>query len=186
MVEIGPIIRDIRKTKQLSLRNIAERTDLTMGYLSLVERNKVSPSLSSIEKIAGAMSIPVSSLFPRPKIQTQYIPKERRTHLHHSLGGLLEYLCNPTPSSSLCVYITKIHALESMIFQHEGTELIYVLHGELHLYVGTEEYVMREGDAILFNASAPHWGVPCDDKLEMIVACTSINNCHLFSEKSTR
>lgn len=53
----GNIIRDIRKHRNLSLQELAQKTELSVSYLSEIERNKKQPSLETIEKIANALNI---------------------------------------------------------------------------------------------------------------------------------
>lgn len=173
MIAIGEIIREIRKNKKLSLKTLSEKTDLTIGHLSQIERNLVSPSLSSLEKITDALNISVSALFSEPNIKTQFIPKENRTKLHYPKGGSLEYLINNQNENMLGAYIIETDILEDIISSHEGTELFYILEGQFHFFVGAEEFFLEEGDALLFNAAVPHWAIgKLDSKMKVLVACT--------------
>lgn len=60
--DIGNTIRRIRSHRGLTLKDLAEATDLSLSYLSLIERNKRDPSLSNLAKIAKVFDLPPSIL----------------------------------------------------------------------------------------------------------------------------
>lgn len=61
-VNIGHALKMCRSAKKLSLGDLAELTDLSISYLSMIESGKREPTLSSMEKIAGAMGVPTPIL----------------------------------------------------------------------------------------------------------------------------
>lgn len=61
-IDIGNTIRRLRSHRELTLKDLAEATDLSLSYLSLIERNKRDPSLSNLAKIAKAFDLPPSIL----------------------------------------------------------------------------------------------------------------------------
>ena len=61
-ISIGNTIRQLRSHRELTLKELAEETDLSLSYLSLIERNKRDPSLSNLAKIAKAFDLPPSIL----------------------------------------------------------------------------------------------------------------------------
>lgn len=57
---VGDYIKDIRKGNKMSVRVLAEKTGLTIGYISNIEKNRSSPTLSTLNKICDALNIPLS------------------------------------------------------------------------------------------------------------------------------
>ena len=60
---IGERLRDVRKEKQLSQGDLEERTGLSRCYLSRIENGHTTPSIETLEKLAGAMGVPLYQLF---------------------------------------------------------------------------------------------------------------------------
>jgi transcriptional regulator with XRE-family HTH domain len=77
-VDLGNRIRDIRIRKRRSLKEIAERTGLTTSFLSQVERNFTSPSLKSLEKIAGALDTETGCFLEENKAKESSLIKDNR------------------------------------------------------------------------------------------------------------
>ena len=67
-LKVGLKIRDARKQRRLTLQRVAEATGLSIGFLSQVERDITTPSLSSLVTIAKALDLPVSSFLHQPDI----------------------------------------------------------------------------------------------------------------------
>ena len=60
---IGPRLREARRSKNLTLSELAERSDLTKGFLSQVERDMTSPSVGTLLRLCRALDLPVGHLF---------------------------------------------------------------------------------------------------------------------------
>src|SRR5690242_2036237 len=71
---LGPLMREARKREQLTLQEVAQRAELSVSYLSQIERNLLTPSVGTLKRIAGALGIPTGQLIapeastPRPLV----------------------------------------------------------------------------------------------------------------------
>lgn len=158
MADLGSAIRIMRKNQKLSLKDVAEKTELTISHLSQIERNLASPSLVTLEKIALALGYPISSIFVNPQFTSSHIPAETQRTIQLHPGTTLRFLINNVgQKNQLGAYIAEITNLTEDIIIHDGAKLIYVLEGEMHFNVAQKEFFLGEGDSLFFNGNIPHW-----------------------------
>ena len=80
---IGEKIKFIRTEKGITGKELAEKAEVTPGYISQIERNLISPSLSVLMRIAEVLEIPLVSLFTEEEEeQVTVIRKDKRTKIH--------------------------------------------------------------------------------------------------------
>lgn len=163
---IGHEVRTLRKKLGLTVTDLANATGISSGMLSKIENGNISPSLSSLQSLAGALGVPLTALFRgfEERRGASYVKSgeglnlERRGtraghhysllgHIHHNPSGVFvePYLITLTDESD--VFPT---------FQHEGLEFLYMLQGEVVYRHANLLYRMRSGDSLLFDADAPH------------------------------
>lgn len=162
--ELGAQIRLMRRKQDLSVSDLANAAGISLGMMSKIENGGISASLTTIQSIARALSVPISSLFTsvEERQDCSYVPAgqgvsiERRGtksgHNYQLLGHLLrgEVIVEP--------YLITLHegAQPHTSFAHQGTELIYMLEGELSYRHGGETYHLRPGDTLMFDSGAQH------------------------------
>ncbi len=163
-VAIGREVKGFRNKLGMTVVELAKLAELSPGMLSKIENGQTSPSLATLKSLAGALNVPVTSLFRQFEEErgASYVPAgegieiERRGTraghyyrlLGHTVGGAVTvepYLINLTKDSDVFP-----------IFQHDGTEFIYILSGEMDYRHGNKVYTMKPGDSLYFDADAPH------------------------------
>jgi transcriptional regulator with XRE-family HTH domain len=161
---IGAEVRSLRKKHDMTVMDLAKQSGLSIGMLSKIENGTTSPSLSTLQGLANALNVPITSFFVQFESQRDitYVEAgrgltiERRGTkaghryqlLGHSLGG--DVVVEP-------YLITLMEGAQPYpAFQHAGTEFIYMLNGELVYRHGDKSYVLRPGDSMFFDAEAPH------------------------------
>ncbi len=177
-VDVGARLRAIRTQRGLSLRALAQASGLSINTLSLIERNKTSPSVSTLQRIAAALGVPITAFFEEPRTSKQVIftPREERSHIVLP-GGHLERLGSGLPGQCaepfLLVLDPQCSSGRTPIV-HVGNEFVYCLEGELSYEVGDETYTLQPGDSLLFEAQLPHrWRNPHDSPAKvLLVLCT--------------
>lgn len=161
---IAARVREYRARAGLSVAELARRTALSKGMLSKMEHGQTSPSLSTLVRVAAALDVPVTALFRGfdEEHEAVFTPAghgaqivRRGTRVGHDyrlLGALRgvhkrmePVLCELTESSEVFP-----------LFQHAGTEFLYVLQGVMVYGVGGSRYRMSAGDALQFDGEAPH------------------------------
>lgn len=174
---IGEQIRSIRKEKGFTINEIADKTGLTASFISQFERNKTKGSVASIQKIASALNINVSSLFHGSEAMTQplqsisVVRKENRRMMTYPDGKSIDYLLTG-PSGNLEVIYSVVQPGGSSgeKYTHDSDqECVSILKGEMELSVDTSTFNLKSGDTISFSSRLPHaWRNNGDDTLEAI------------------
>lgn len=163
-IAIGRQVRTLRKRLNLTVANVAKQAQLSSGMLSKIENGLTSPSLATLNALANALHVPVTSLFRGYEEQrdVSYIkngeglPIERRGsgagHQYQLLGHTIgkPYTIEP--------YVITISDKSEVfpVFQHAGMELIYMLEGEVVYQHANKSYTLGPGDSLFFDAEASH------------------------------
>lgn len=161
---LGGQIRLLRRKHDLSVSDLANAAGISLGMMSKIENGQISPSLTTLQSLAGALSVPISSLFASVEDRQDCsfvsagtgVNIERRGtkagHNYQLLGHLLRGDVVVEP------YLITLHenAQPHTSFSHAGIELIYMLEGELSYRHGGEVYHLRPGDTLLFDSGAQH------------------------------
>ncbi|WP_420405744.1 helix-turn-helix domain-containing protein [Nisaea sp.] len=163
---IGREVREYRKALGITVADLASATGLSVGMLSKIENGAISPSLTTLQSVARALGVPITDLFrrfeePRNAVFVKAgegVQVERRgTRAGHQYN-LLGYLEGNTSGVLVEPYLITLTEDSDVFptFQHPGTELIYMLEGELLYRHGDATYRMLPGDSLFFDADAPH------------------------------
>ena len=162
----GAVIRQRRKALGMTLDDVAKATNLTIGFLSQVERGISSPSLSSFMRIAGALQTSLEQLIKVPEPYSEYVSKDARQtyvlgkskRLYEKLGpgfpGALTYPC--------IIHRPPGHVSEHM--QHDGEVFCYLLSGSLEYHLGDNVFIMTPGDCVHHDTSKPHFSKVLGDE----------------------
>lgn len=161
---IGAQVRHLRKRNDLTVSELAASASISVGMMSKIENGQISPSLATLQSLASALNVPVSSLFSafEDKRDCSFVRAgqgvliERRGtkagHVYellgHALGG--DIVVEPF------LITLNEEAQPYTGFQHAGAEFIYMLTGEVLYRHGDGAYHLRPGDALLFDSGAPH------------------------------
>jgi transcriptional regulator with XRE-family HTH domain len=176
---VGDQMRGLRKAKGLTLQALAQKTELSVGYLSQLERNLASPSIRALSTIARALGVNISWFFPEPDTQNGressiIVRAENRRALSFSSGIRDELLC-PSLSGQLEMLLCTLEPGSSSgdLYMHTGEEAGFVSSGQLELRVDDEVFVLNAGDSFHFDCSRPHgYGNPGDVPTTVVWAVT--------------
>lgn len=173
-MDIGKRIRNLRHMRKMTLRELAGKTNLTISYLSQVERNLLTPSLNSLVKIAEALKVSVIQLFLEESVPSNpVIKKNQRKKIILPNSHVVFELLSP-PHGTVEVLLAEMKPKQGEkdeLVSHEGEECVYVIQGTLELKLGEKTYFVEEGDSIYFQASIPHrFSNPTEKLLKLLVA----------------
>lgn len=161
---LGHQIRQLRRARDLSVSDLAGAAGLSLGMVSKIENGQISPSLSTINAVAGALNVPITALFSAFEERRdcshvkrgQGVVIERRGtkagHVYELLGAALggDIVVEP-------YLITLEHDAEPYTgFQHAGVEFIYMLTGAVIYRHAGHDYRLEAGDTLLFDSGALH------------------------------
>lgn len=157
----------------MTLAELAKATDLSPGYLSQVERGIADPSLSSLQRIADALSIPAMLLLENPTNNKPLtIPRDKQPIVSIPASASVKYrLMTPLPSSeyvpnALVLEFTlepKSQDFKSPIY-HNCEEIVIVISGEMTVVQMGSETVLRAGDTMTLLENTPHHFVNKSDE----------------------
>ncbi|HVO04589.1 MAG TPA: cupin domain-containing protein [Candidatus Cybelea sp.] len=161
---LGQQIRALRRAQKLSLTQLAERSDLSIGNLSQIERGVRSPSLRSLQRLSECLKVPVAELFrsrdlpPASEFGT-IMRKKARPILNLSSTGCHKELLTPMLPGSLQLLMVTLDpggSSGSGHYDHKGEEAGVVLSGAMKLWIEDEAYILKEGDSFRFKSTRPH------------------------------
>lgn len=181
-VDVGERLKTIRKSHGLSQRELAKRVGVTNSTISMIEKNSVSPSVSSLKKVLSGIPMSLVEFFSMDleqnspqkvvyradelldlgmaPVQMQLVGKDRR---ERSMAFLIETM---PPGSDT----------GSEMLTHDGEEAGVVVEGQLTLTVGDEVSVLNKGDSYYFDSTLPHrFENPSDEPLQLISCTTPAN-----------
>ena len=157
-------VRERRLEIGLNVGQLAERTGISKGMLSKIENAQTSPSLSTLERLASALDMPVTSLFRglaeerdavfvKAGSGPEIVRKGTRAgHTYELLGSLRGPYKRVEP---LLVSLDESSEVFPL-FQHPGIEILYMLSGVMEYGYGRQRYKMERGDTLQFEGDIPH------------------------------
>ena len=164
-VNIGERLRELREARNISMRSLATRSGLSANALSMIERNKASPSVSTLYKLADALGVSITSFFGsnHDRQQVVFLKSDARSRvaftrgIFEGLGG--EQFVGRVEPFMLTLESSANSGPRSMT--HTGHEFVFCLRGELEYQVERQIYHLEAGDNLLFAAHLKHkWRNP--------------------------
>jgi transcriptional regulator with XRE-family HTH domain len=161
-MDIGARLQLVRKSKGLSQRELAKRVGVTNSTISLIEQNKVSPSVSSLKKVLDGIPISMADFFtldlePGPGDDPFYaaadLPDMGNNDIQYFLVG------HRRPQRQMCILREVMQAgsdTGEVMIVHEGEEGGVVLQGQVEITVGDRVSVLGAGEAYYFDCRVPH------------------------------
>lgn len=154
-IEIGERVRTRRNELGLSLRDLAEKTELSATFLSGLERGLVNPTLSSIRRLANALEVPIHRLLMDTNNVGPVIRRKDRAHQVFPDGNVRYEFLTAQPQRKIIMFqVSAMPEAGNMIrqpFALRTEEVILVLKGRLEVIVAGQCYELDEGDTIYFE-----------------------------------
>jgi transcriptional regulator with XRE-family HTH domain len=163
---IAAQVRELRRARNISLTELARRTGMSKGQLSKIENAQSSTSLTTIGRLADALSVPVTSLFrgvddDREAVFTAPGEGARFVRPGELVGNLFQFRMlgslrgeNKTMEPILVTLTEPTEVFP--LYQHSWTEFIYVLEGAMVYTHGKTQFEMRPGSSLIFDGEGPH------------------------------
>ena len=163
--ELGQTIKSLRLAKGWTLKEFSEKSDLSVSFLSMVERGRSSIALVSLKKIAAALDENMATFFPEEEtcdnnadvgITRSYESNIRAIHgtyIYNQIGNFDKAYSMDTMVITLLPGQSREEVAQ---FEHEGEELTYVLEGVLSMFINGTEYIMYPGDCYHGFGTVPH------------------------------
>lgn len=157
----GQKIRNMRKEKNMSIKDLAEKSQLSTGLISQIERDLVSPSINAMTKIVKALDSTMGVFFDEDFIKENPVTitrKQRKKLLTRDKDRIYELLC-PTDNRLIELILVRIQKSDGKNIAystHEGEECGFVIRGKMSVIIDGEEFELSEGDSFYFESTKPH------------------------------
>ncbi|WP_417581379.1 helix-turn-helix domain-containing protein [Pelagibacterium sp.] len=156
--KVGALIRARRHDLRMTLQALGQQAGVSVGYLSQVERDQASPSLSTLASIARVLGVRVDYFIATPSAQDSLTRAGER--MRFSVNDALvsyEQLHAEFPGNVLSSFlITIAPGYRSEAAHHEGEEIVYVVEGHLTLCIDGQDTVVGPGDSLHFRGNRSH------------------------------
>jgi transcriptional regulator with XRE-family HTH domain len=176
-VDVGGRLRQLRQERDMSMRALARASGLSTNALSMIERGRTSPSVSTLYKISEALGVPITAFFrlepPRQEVVFRKANERRRVPFQRGvweglggesfIGGLEPFL--------LTLEVGASSGRFGML--HSGHEFVLCLDGMLEYEVEETRYMLEPGDSLLFAAQLRHrWRNSGKTPVRVVIALT--------------
>jgi len=160
-VAVGAQVRELRKVKGMTLQQVADASEISVGYLSLIERNQTKLPIGVLRKISEALGVHMSWFFhadSSPSHEREIVVRSgNRRRLTFTGLGIEEELLSPNLSGPLEMLMSTIQpGADSGDYSHDGVDAGLVLSGSLDLWIGGRHFRLEEGDSFTFNSTEIH------------------------------
>jgi transcriptional regulator with XRE-family HTH domain len=184
-VAVGQRLRELRRGRRLSLETVAARTDLSIGFLSQIERGLSSPSLRVLATLADVLGVGIAGLFGAKEnagaAPDAVVTRERqRARLNLWRTGISKQLLSAAGSEGrlnlFLVHLEPGGSTGDELYTHDGEEAGLVIEGKMKLTVDAESWTLKSGDSFRFASRRPHrFSNPSDDAKTVVlwVNCVS-------------
>ena len=176
-IDVGSRLRDLRTERGLSMRALGRESGLSTNALSMIERGKTSPSVSTLYKIATALDIPITAFFrvESAKSEIVFVKANQRNKVTFP-RGTWEELGGESFIGDLEPFLLTLEpGANSGRFgmTHTGHELVVCLTGEFEYEVEGKRFMLEAGDSLMFAANLSHrWRNPGKVPTKAIITLT--------------
>ena len=157
-------IREFRKRRNLTIKELSSLSGMSISYISQVERGEIDPSLSSLRKIAAVFQVPLYMLLDDAEMMEDLTLRKSCQKISHSEDDSITFrFLSPlpppeySPEAVLIHFEIAPHAQDvTEPVRHHSEEILYVTEGELTVQIGDRDIVLMEGDTTVIQKNLPH------------------------------
>lgn len=150
---IGARLRSVRRSREMTLNNVADATGISSSTLSRVESGARRPTVELLLTLSRLFELPLDDLVGAPPVGD---PRVHPRPVRRNGMTLVPLTHFPGPQQAVKMVIPTTKSVPALR-RHEGFEWLYVLSGELRLIVGDHDVLLAAGQAAEFDTTVPHW-----------------------------
>lgn len=184
--DIGRRLRTVREAQKLSQRQLANRTGVTNGMISMIEQNKISPSVANLKKILDGIPMGLADFFmdeaedtPKTFYRHDELAAIRTSAVHGRETPLtdLTLLRVGKPGTHSLMMLYEVYEVGAdtgrTLYTHDSEEAGIVIFGRIEITVGEEVGTLGPGDAYIFDSRRPHrFRNVGEERCVIVSACT--------------
>ena len=181
--DVGKRLNAVRKAAGLSQRELAKRAGVTNSTISMIEKNNVSPSISSLKKVLSGIPMTLIEFFAENEPDMTEVPviyRESDVHLITAESGMEWRLFGKGFPNRQMTFLMETYPPNSdtgsEIFFHEGEEVGCIIEGKIELTVDGEVYILGPGEGYYFDSERPHrFRNPFSEPCRLVSSLTPAN-----------
>lgn len=157
-MQIGQRIKEIRKSKSLTLQMMAAKTGFSLGFLSNLERDMTSPTIEQLQTIADVFDVPLLSILTEDSTYQPVVHKDERDLMFRVDGKICyEFTTRRnTDLKGLCMTIEADYYKEEISWGHSKDEYGIITQGSIYMEINGIGYELQEGDSVYIKRNTPH------------------------------
>jgi quercetin dioxygenase-like cupin family protein/DNA-binding Xre family transcriptional regulator len=172
---LGPSLRLARRSKSLSLSDVASATGISASFLSLVENGKSDITIGRLVRLVAFYGVQLGDLIPStPSAEPDIIRRAEQRRLPSSETGIEFRLLAADSAGSMMPMVVEFapRARLAEYGRHAGEEFVHVLQGRLELDLeGSEPRILKAGDSAYYSAERPHLFRNASDTAPLRIIC---------------
>ena len=157
-MKLGERLKDLRQYYNLTQEELADRCELTKGYISQLENDLTSPSISTLVDILSALGTNLSEFFSKEDENEKVVFGKEDYIVKETEDYTLEWLIPNAQKNAMESTLLTLNAggETDEDFPHEGEEFGYVLEGEIVIFVGKKKLLCKKGESFYYSADKTH------------------------------
>lgn len=157
-MDIGKKLKELRLQNDLTLNDLASRSELTKGFLSQVERNLTTPSIATLEDILEALGTNMSEFF-REEEEKQIVFQTKDFFEDVQEDYTIEWVIPNAQKNQMEPILLTLHPHRSSheLLAYQGEEFGYVLKGNVTLVCGNKKYKLKAQETFYLEGTKSHY-----------------------------
>ena len=157
-MDIGKKLKELRLQNDLTLSDLASRSELTKGFLSQVERNQAAPSIATLEDILEALGSNLSEFFHEEE-EKQIVFSAQDFFEDKQDDYTIEWIIPNAQRNEMEPILLTLasHKRSQEMLAHRGEEFGYVIRGEITIHLGKKTYKAKAGESFYYTPAKKHY-----------------------------
>ncbi len=160
MIDVGQRLRELRTAGELSIRDLAKKSGLNVNTLSMIENNKASPSLETLQQLSFVLAVPITAFFENntPEKKVSHFKSGIRPKVEFAHGTLEDLGAGMSRrgAETFLVTLKPFSNSGENLMVHTGRETVFCLEGQLTYIIEDQTFLLEPGDSLFFEAHLPH------------------------------
>ncbi|MEG1805014.1 MAG: XRE family transcriptional regulator [Clostridia bacterium] len=176
-MQIGAKIKDLRLSCGLTQEELADRCELTKGYISQLENDLTSPAIATLGDILSALGSDLHEFFSG-NTDERIVFSDKDYFVKEMNEGVFTWLIPNSQKNSMEPIMLELLANSSsqVDMPHDGEEFGYVLEGEILLHLSNKKFKVKKNQSFYFNCSKTHFIENIGEKTAKIIWVSSPPN----------
>lgn len=174
-INIGKKVETYRKSQGLSIRELANRADITPSMLSQIERGLANPSIQTLKILAKTLQVPTFS-FLLEEVRTEELVVRSQHRKKMIMDDVSYELVSPDISGKMATAIMHFppdSSSSEKLLDHQGEEVAFVIEGKIRISLEGEEYILETGDSVKIPSYMKHrWINDFSEKAAILFSVT--------------